>query len=225
VFLTFFGAPRWAGSEHIQHAAHDAHHGDHHHDHADPTAGYHPHESPLSMLIPLFVLGAGALGAGWLWHEKFVGAEEGAAFWRGSLAFNEHLMHAMHEVPAWVVWTPSVAFFLGIGMAWLAYVRRPSIPLWWQKEVPGLHRFLLKKWYFDELYDWLFVKPSLWLGRQLWQRGDQQTIDRFGPNGAADVVVAGAGLASRFQSGLVYSYALVMLVGLAAAAAFVLGAH
>jgi NADH-quinone oxidoreductase subunit L len=67
------------------------------------------------MLIPLFVLGTGALLAGWVWHEAFVGAEEGASFWRGSLAFREHLMHAMHEVPAWVVYTPSVAFFLGLG--------------------------------------------------------------------------------------------------------------
>jgi NADH-quinone oxidoreductase subunit L len=230
VFLTFFGKPRWAGSEHIQHAAHGDHghgHDDHHahaHDHAhdDGTAGYHPHESPLSMLIPLFVLGTGALLAGWVWHESFVGAEEGAGFWRGSLAFREHLMHAMHEVPAWVVYTPSVAFFLGLGFAWHVFLNKPAIPIWWQKEVPGLYQFLLRKWYFDELYDAIFVKPAQWLGRQFWTRGDQQTIDRFGPNGAADMVVVGAGLARRFQTGYVYSYALVMLVGLAAAAAWMM---
>jgi len=224
VFLTFFGKPRWAGSEHIQHAVHDAHHGDHHHAHDDGTAGYHPHESPLSMLIPLFVLGAGALFAGWLWHGAFVEAEEGAAFWRGSLAFDTHLMHALHEVPAWVVWTPSVAFFAGLGLAWNAYIRRPTIPLWWRREVPGLYDFLLKKWYFDELYNAIFIKPALWFGRLFWTRGDQQTIDRFGPNGAADMVVVGSNLARRFQSGYVYSYALVMLVGLAAAAAWMMGA-
>jgi NADH-quinone oxidoreductase subunit L len=224
VFLTFFGKPRWAGSEHIQHAVHDAHHGDHHHAHDDGTAGYHPHESPLSMLIPLFVLGAGALFAGWLWHGAFVEAEEGAAFWRGSLAFDTHLMHALHEVPAWVVWTPSVAFFAGLGLAWNAYIRRPTIPLWWRREVPGLYDFLLKKWYFDELYNAIFIKPALWFGRLFWTRGDQQTIDRFGPNGAADLVVVGSNLARRFQSGYVYSYALVMLVGLAAAAAWMMGA-
>ncbi|MBU6166289.1 MAG: NADH-quinone oxidoreductase subunit L [Alphaproteobacteria bacterium] len=230
VFLTFFGKPRWAGSEHISHAAHHGHeggdhgHGDHH-DHAhhdDGTAGYHPHESPITMLIPLFVLGAGALLAGYVWHESFVGAEEGAGFWRGSLAFDTHLMHAMHEVPAWVVYTPSAAFFLGLGLAWHVYLNKPSIPIWWQREVPGLYQFLLRKWYFDELYDAIFVKPSLFLGRLFWTRGDQQTIDRFGPNGAADVVVAGSGLARRFQSGLVTSYALVMLVGLAAAAAWMM---
>ena len=230
VFLTFFGKPRWAASEHIQHAAHGDHghgHDDHHahaHDqaHDDGTAGYHPHESPLSMLIPLFVLGTGALLAGWVWHESFVGAEEGAGFWRGSLAFREHLMHAIHEVPALVVYTPSVAFFLGLGLAWHVFLNKPSIPIWWQKEVPGLYQFLLRKWYFDELYDAIFVKPAQWLGRQFWTRGDQQTIDRFGPNGAADMVVVGAGLARRFQTGYVYSYALVMLVGLAAAAAWMM---
>ena len=226
VFLTFFGKPRWAGSEHIQHAAHGDHghgHDDHHaHTHDDGTAGYHPHESPLSMLIPLFVLGTGALLAGWLWHESFVGAEEGAGFWRGSLAFREHLMHAMHEVPAWVVYTPSVAFFLGLGLAWYVFLGKPSIPIWWQNEVPGLYQFLLRKWYFDELYDAIFVKPALWFGRLFWTRGDQQTIDRFGPNGAADMVVVGAGLARRFQTGYVYSYALVMLIGLAAAAAWMM---
>ena len=230
VFLTFFGKPRWAGSENIQHAAHhghddhahaqDAHANEHHRD--DGTAGYHPHESPISMLIPLFLLGAGALFAGLVWHEAFVGAEEGAQFWRGSLAFREDLMHAMHEVPAWVVYTPSVAFFLGLGLAWHVYLNKPSIPLWWQKEVPGLYRFLVRKWYFDELYNAIFIQPALWFGRQFWTRGDQQTIDRFGPNGAADVVVAGAATLRRFQSGYVYSYALVMLVGLAAAAAWMM---
>ncbi|MFZ4688757.1 MAG: NADH-quinone oxidoreductase subunit L [Polymorphobacter sp.] len=225
VFLTFYGAPRWAGSEHIQHALHDAHgHDAHGHDaHRAPATGdggYHPHESPWSMLLPLFVLGSGALLAGWVWHEKFVGAEEGASFWRGSLAFREHLMHAMHEVPAWVVWTPSVAFFLGLGAAWFAYLKSPDVPGRLAGAVPALYRFLTHKWYFDELYDALFVRPSFAIGRFLWVRGDQQTIDRFGPDGAAAAVASGARAAKRFQSGYVYSYALVMLIGLAAAAAW-----
>jgi NADH-quinone oxidoreductase subunit L len=228
VFLTFFGKPRWAGSEHIQHAAHGDHgHGDHAHDahaHDDGTAGYHPHESPLSMLIPLFVLGAGALLAGWVWHHDFVGAEEGQAFWRGSLAFRTDLMEAMHHVPAWVVYAPAAAFFAGLALAWHVYLNRPSIPAWWKREVPGLYDFLLKKWYFDELYGALFVKPSLWLGRIFWTRGDQQTIDRLGPDGAAAVVAGGAAAARRFQSGYLYAYALVMLVGLAGAAAWMMGA-
>ena len=223
VFLTFFGTPRWAASEHIQHALHDAHgHDDHHDAPATGDGGYHPHESPLSMLIPLFILGAGALGAGLIWHEQFVGAEEGAGFWRGSLAFREHLMHAMHEVPAWVVWTPSVAFFAGLAAAWFAYLKSPDLPGRVAGAVPALYRFLTHKWYFDELYDAIFVKPAFAIGRFLWVRGDQQTIDRFGPDGAAAVVASGARAAGRFQSGYVYSYALVMLIGLAAAAAWFL---
>ncbi|WP_426163364.1 NADH-quinone oxidoreductase subunit L [Sandarakinorhabdus sp. DWP1-3-1] len=235
VFLTFYGEPRWAGSEHIQHALHHDHHDTEdstdsaglEHDHAPVahsaphgTGGYHPHESPMSMLIPLFVLGAGALGAGWLWHEQFVGAEEGAGFWRGSLAFREHLMHAMHEVPTWVVWTPSVAFFLGLLGAWFAYLRSPELPARAAGAIPALYAFLTHKWYFDELYDAIFVRPSFAIGRFLWVRGDQQTIDRFGPDGAAAAVAGGARAAGRFQSGYVYSYALVMLTGLAAAAAW-----
>jgi NADH-quinone oxidoreductase subunit L len=228
VFLTFFGAPRWAGSEHIQHAAHGDHgHADHGHDahaHGDGTAGYHPHESPLSMLVPLFVLGGGALLAGWVWHHDFVGAEEGGAFWRGSLAFRADLMEAMHHVPAWVVYAPAAAFFAGLALAWHVYLNRPSIPAWWKREVPGLYEFLLKKWYFDELYGALFVKPSLWFGRMFWTRGDQQTIDRLGPDGAATLVAGSAAAARRFQSGYLYAYALVMLVGLAGAAAWMMGA-
>jgi NADH-quinone oxidoreductase subunit L len=238
VFLTFYGAPRWAASEHIQHALHDAHgHGDNAHGHDDHhapasgdhvesvssgTGGYHPHESPWTMLLPLFVLGAGALGAGWLWHEQFVGAEQGAGFWRGSIAFREHLMHAMHEVPAWVVWTPSVAFFAGLGGAWFAYLKSPDLPGKVAGAVPTLYRFLTHKWYFDELYDAIFVKPAFAIGRFLWVRGDQQAIDRFGPDGAAAAVASGARAAGRFQSGYVYSYGLVMLIGVAAAAAWFL---
>ena len=222
VFLTFYGKPRWAGSEHVQHALHDAHHDDGHHAPATGDGGYHPHESPWSMLVPLLVLGVGALGAGWVWHENFVGAEHGAAFWRGSIAFREHLMHAMHEVPAWVVWTPSVAFFVGLGAAWFAYLKSPELPGKVAGAVPALYRFLTHKWYFDELYDAIFVRPAFAVGRFLWVRGDQQTIDRFGPDGVAAAVATGARAAGRFQSGFVYSYALVMLIGLAAAAAWFL---
>ena len=234
VFLTFFGEARWAGSEHIQHAVHGDHghddhghdhaHDDHHHAPATGTAGYHPHESPWTMLVPLFVLGTGALLAGWVWHEQFVGAEEGVAFWRGSIAFREHLMHAMHEVPAWVVWAPSAAFALGLLGAWVAYIRSPTLPGKVAGAIPALYRFLTHKWYFDELYDAIFVRPAFAIGRFLWVRGDQQVIDRFGPDGAAAAVAGGSRLAARFQSGYVYSYALVMLIGLAAAVAFLIPA-
>jgi len=218
IFLTFYGKPRWSGSEHIQHASHGHDHGhghdDHHHAHDDGTAGYHPHESPATMLVPLALLAIGAIFAGWYFHEWFIGAETGGGFWKGSLAFNEHLMHAMHEVPIWVKYSATVVMLAGFGIAWMAYIRDTTIPARFTATFSGLYQFLLNKWYWDELYDLLFVRPAVWIGRQFWQRGDIGTIDRFGPHGAAELVQQGSKLAARFQSGYLYSYAFVMLLGL-----------
>jgi len=229
VFLTFFGAPRWAGSEHIQHAVHghhetseeegDGHAEAHGHGHAATgTAGYHPHESPWTMLVPLGVLALGAVLAGYIFHHQFVGAEEGAAFWAGSVAFDTHLMHAMHEVPMWVKLAPAAVMLTGLLIAWNNYIRNPEVPAAFVAQFRVLHRFLVHKWYFDELYDMIFVRPAFAIGRFFWKRGDQGTIDRFGPDGIASVVAGGSAVARRLQSGYVYTYALVMLLGLAAAA-------
>ena len=225
IFLTFFGTPRWSQSEHIQHAAHDAHgdhghgHDDHHHGHDhghdDPTLGYHPHESPLPMLVPLAVLTLGAVFAGIGFHTAFLDPEHGAVFWKGSLAFDAHLMHEMHGVPTWVKLSATVVMLLGLALAWLAYIKDTTIPARFSATFRGLYLFLFNKWYWDELYDMLFVKPSMWLGRILWKGGDLGTIDRFGPNGAAAVAQLGSRVAARIQTGYLYSYALVMLLGLA----------
>jgi len=238
VFLTFFGAPRWAGSEHIQHAVHDAHghghheapsdedaghgpdaHGAHGHAHAvEGDAGYHPHESPASMLIPLIALSVGAIFAGWYFAPWFLDAEQGGIFWAGSIAFNEHLMHAMHGIPELAKLSATIVMALGFLIALWAYVLDRSIPARFTSQFRVLYDFLLHKWYFDELYHYLFVVPAFWLGRVLWKKGDQGTIDRFGPNGIAAVVAGTGALARRAQSGYLYTYALVMLLGLAAAA-------
>jgi len=245
VFLTFFGEARWAGSEHIRHAAHDAqghghddheepsaegagsdphdaHGHDHHHgEHAvTGTAGYHPHESPLSMLVPLVLLSIGAVFAGFFFHDAFIGAETGGGFWKGSLAFNEHLMHAMHEVPLWVKYSATVAMLTGLLIAWWAYIKDTTMPARFIATFRGLYDFLLHKWYFDELYNVIFVKPAFALGRFFWKSGDQATIDRFGPNGVAAVVVGTGAAARKLQSGYLYTYALVMLLGLAALASW-----
>jgi NADH-quinone oxidoreductase subunit L len=238
MFLTFWGKPRWAGSEHIQHAVHDAHGHDAHDAHAhddhaeaegagsDPhavkivegTAGYHPHESPLTMLIPLGVLSIGAIFAGFFFHDQFLGAERGAEFWNNSLAFNAHLMEEMHHVPLFVKLSAGIVMVIGFAIAYWAYIADTSIPKKFTDTFQGLYKFLLNKWYFDELYHVLFVVPAFALGRFFWHRGDEKTIDRFGPNGAAAVVVSGGKLAAKLQSGYLYTYALVMLLGLAAAA-------
>ena len=166
------------------------------------------------MLVPLALLAIGAIFSGWYFHEWFIGAETGGGFWKGSLAFNEHLMHAIHEVPIWVQYSATAVMLAGFGIAWMAYIKDTSIPARFTATFSGLYQFLLNKWYWDELYDLLFVRPSLWIGRQFWQRGDIGTIDRFGPHGAAELVQQGSKLAARFQSGYLYSYAFVMLLGL-----------
>jgi NADH-quinone oxidoreductase subunit L len=228
IFLTFFGQARWAGSEHIQHAVHGDHHdhpdeehGDSSHAVATPkvgTAGYHPHESPWSMLVPLGVLSIGAVFAGMAFHHAFIDAEGGARFWNGSLSFDTHLMHAIHEVPLWVKLTPAAVMIVGFLIAYNNYIRDPSMPARVIAATGPIHNFLVRKWYFDEIYDALFVRPSLWFGRLFWKRGDEQTIDRFGPHGAAYVVGVGNRITARLQSGYLNSYALVMLLGLVAAA-------
>ncbi len=247
MFLTFWGTPRWAGSEHIQHAVHDAHgHGHDHHDapaqedaghqehgpahahdaHGDApvtgTAGYHPHESPIVMLIPLIVLSLGAVFAGFVFHHWFIEPEAGETFWRGSIAFNEHLMHEMHEVPISVKLAATAVMLLGLFGAWLAYIVRTDIPARFTATFALVYDFVFHKWYFDELYDLLFVKPAFVIGRLLWHRGDEQTIDRFGPNGSAWVVALSSRVAGKVQTGYVYTYAFVMLLGLTAAATWVI---
>jgi len=230
IFLTFFGKARWAGSEHIQHAVHHVHeapdeeHGDSSHDTGMPsfgTAGYHPHESPWSILVPLILLSLGAIFAGQLFHEHFVGAEHGEGFWRDTVVFSEHLAHASHEVPIWVKYTPFAVMLIGLAIAYRNYIARPDAPAAFVAQFPSLHRFLMHKWYFDELYDLIFVRPAMWLGNILWKKGDEGTIDRFGPHGAAVAVGIGNKLTARLQSGYVYSYALVMLLGLIGAATWV----
>jgi NADH-quinone oxidoreductase subunit L len=248
MFLTFWGQPRWAASEHIQHALHDAHGDDHHDAHADQpddahvnppkaedsgdhphlhgahhddlptgTGGYHPHESPLPILIPLVILSIGAVAAGYVFHTFFIEPSAGEEYWKGAIAFREHLMHAMHGVPTWVKLSATVAMVLGLFTAWYAYIRDTAFPAAVAGQFSVLYRFLSHKWYFDELYDLLFVRPAFAIGRLLWHRGDEQTIDRFGPNGSAWLVERGSRVAGRLQSGYVYTYAFVMLIGLTAA--------
>jgi len=230
MFLTFWGKPRWELSEHIQHAVHDAHghgHDDHAHDnheHAhghDGTAGYHPHESPLSMLLPLALLSVGAVLAGYVFHHAFI-SEGGGEFWKGSVAFSEHLIHEMHGVPEWVKWAPFAVMATGLAAAYVAYIAKPGIPAAFSGAIGPLYRFVLNKWYFDELYNAVFVKPAMTFGRLFWTQGDIGVIDRFGPNGVAALVARSSRIAVRLQSGYLNSYALVMLVGLVGAVSWVI---
>jgi NADH-quinone oxidoreductase subunit L len=222
MFLTFWGKPRWIESEHIQHSVHKTPEeaGE------DTTGGYHPHESPVSMLIPLCVLTLGAVFAGFVFKGPFVDSfligSDAQAFWGNSLYFNENLVHALHVVPYWVKLTATFVMLVGLAGAIYAYILKPEVPARFVASFGALHNFVYRKWYFDELYDRIFVKPAFWFGRQFWKLGDIGTIDRFGPNGVAWAVVRGSVAAKTIQSGYLYTYALIMLLGLIAAVTYVL---
>jgi NADH-quinone oxidoreductase subunit L len=238
VFLTFFGKARWAESEHIQHAVHHGHddpdeanpavqeHAGHdaaHHvpdpHHGDGTGGYHPHESPLTMLIPLGLLSIGAIAAGQVFAPAFLDSE---GFWQGAIFYNAELIHAMHEVPWLVKYAAFIVMVLGFVIAWYGYIRNTRFPDLVAEQLGPVYRFVYNKWYFDELYNVLFVRPAFWFGRKFWKVGDEGIIDRFGPDGAAWAVAQGTVGAKRLQSGFLNTYALWMLVGLVAAITWVL---
>jgi NADH-quinone oxidoreductase subunit L len=177
----------------------------------------HVHESPNVMLVPLYVLAAGSLFAGLLFHDWFIGAEE-ARFWGGAIyrSTGNNIIEEMHHVPKLVVWSPAIAMVAGFSLAWLFYIRRPDLPGALARQNEPLYRFLLNKWYIDELYDFLLVRPALWLGRFLWLKGDGWLIDGFGPDGISARVVDVTNRVVRLQTGYLYHYAFAMLIGLAA---------
>ncbi|WP_018185401.1 NADH-quinone oxidoreductase subunit L [Kaistia granuli] len=194
VFMTFHGKPR--ASEEVM---------------------SHVHESPPVMTIPLYVLSIGALFAGIVFSNWFIG-EGYNEFWKGALFTgpDNHILHEMHGVPALVKYSPFIMMVIGLLLAYYFYIRSPETPKRLAAEHPLLYRFLLNKWYFDELYDFLFVRPAKWLGRFLWKKGDGWLIDGFGPDGISARVVDVTNRVVRLQSGYVYHYAFAMLIGVAA---------
>jgi NADH-quinone oxidoreductase subunit L len=193
IFMTFHGEPR---------ASHDVMH--------------HVHESPMVMLIPLFVLAFGALFSGFIFEGYFYG-EEFKEFWKGALFLlpDNTLLEEFHHVPAWVKFSPFVAMVTGFLLAYWMYIRSPEVPKEIAKSQSGLYAFLLNKWYFDELYDFLFVRPAKALGHFLWKQGDGRTIDGLGADGIAARVQDLTGRAVKLQSGYLYHYAFAMLLGVA----------
>jgi NADH-quinone oxidoreductase subunit L len=172
------------------------------------------HESPRSMLIPLFVLAVGAILAGWPFYKIFVGAgaEE---FFRESLKLNPVLFEEMEHTNFWIGLLPTAMMALGFGVAWLFYIRRPDLPAELARDHEVAYKFLLNKWYFDEIYDRLIVQPTLWLGRLLWKGGDGWLIDGFGPDGVSARVIDVTRNVVRLQTGYMYHYAFAMLIGVA----------
>jgi NADH-quinone oxidoreductase subunit L len=220
IFMTFHGKPK-----------------------GDAHTFEHAHESSLSMLVPLALLATGAIFAGLVFKGHFVGAEA-PEFWRGSTvvegssvaggheaaaavtehagAVTEHHEEQVaaeehgsgHHVPIWVLWAPFLAMTLGFVFAYWLYIMNPGLAAKWAKGSKFLHPFLYNKWYFDELYDAVLVRNVKRLGDLFWKGGDQRMIDGLGPNGFAAMTAAIARKTSALQTGFVYHYAFLMLVGL-----------
>ena len=192
-FLTFYGKTR----------------ADHHtYDHA--------HESPKTMLIPLAVLATGAIAAGFPFVEKFIG-HDFDHFWKGAIFIGKdnHILHDMHAVPFWVKSIAFVMMTAGFLLAYVFYIRDPGKPVRLAQTFPQLYQFLLNKWYVDELYDFLFVRPAKRIGTFLWKKGDGWLIDGFGPDGVSALALRIGSKASKVQTGFVYHYAFAMLIGVA----------
>jgi NADH-quinone oxidoreductase subunit L len=181
---------------------------------ADHHTFDHAHESPPIMLVPLAVLAIGATVAGAA-TPFFVG-EPHAEFW-GKAIYNgehNHILHAIHELPDWVSWAPTIAMAAGFAIAYLYYIAVPSLPEATARAFRPLYIFLLNKWYFDELYDAIFVRPAFWLGNFLWKVGDIKIINGL-IDGTAASVLGVTNRAVRLQTGYVYHYAFAMLIGVA----------
>ena len=176
----------------------------------------HVHESPPVMLIPLVILSFGALFAGAVFAGLFVGGEQ-TSFWAGSIftAADNQILVELKQVPSWVVLSPLIMMISGFVLAWVMYIYRPA----WPGEIADQHdliyKFLLNKWYFDEIYDFIFVRPAKWLARLFWKGGDGYVIDGFGPDGIAANVLRVTRRMVALQTGYVYHYAFVMLLGVA----------
>jgi NADH-quinone oxidoreductase subunit L len=192
LFMTFHGAPR-----------------------ASAEVMAHVHESPRVMTIPLILLAVGATFAGLFGLPMIEGA---GAFWQGSiLVLPEHdALEEAHHVAFPIKVLPVIVALIGIAIAYIMYMRQPDLPGRLAGALPALYRFLLNKWYFDELYERLLVEPAKRLGYGLWQGVDVMTIDRFGPDGVALSTLSVARRAVRLQSGYLYHYAFAMLIGVAA---------
>ena len=236
MFMTFHQPARWGSAAGAVHGAgHDAHAHDEHAEpstaadphHADDDHGHGdhmPHESPLVMLIPLYVLAAGAVLAGVVFTKYFIGTGHGhgdadpyKGFWGAAITegANNHILHAMHEIPHWVGFAPFIAMLAGLALAYVYYIQSPGLPAATARAFRPLYLFFLNKWYIDELYDFLFVRPAFAIGRALWKGGDGAIIDGT-IDGTASAVSWSTGRAVRFQTGYVYNYAFVMLIGVAA---------
>ncbi len=192
LFLTFHGQPR--ATEEVMH---------------------HVHESPPVMTIPLALLAVGAVVSGFF-GLPMVASDHG--FWGGAIHvadLDHNIIEAAHHVPMWVILAPVVAGLVGLALAWYFYVAATAMPGRVVDRLPWFYRLSFNKWYFDEAYEALFVRPARTLGTFLWRRVDAGVIDDYGPNGVAATALEGTRRVVKLQSGYIYHYAFAMLIGVA----------
>ncbi len=219
MFMTFWGTPR------------------------DQKTYDHAHEAPQVMLIPLAVLSLGAIFAGMIWYNSFFGNEEqmagffnlpaheisasveGAAATPAAEAAvapqgaifiipSNHVLEQAHAAPGWAKTSPFIAMLLGFALAWMFYIKSPWMPARLAQAFRPIYLFLLNKWYFDEVYDVIFVRGAKALGRFLWKKGDEEVVDGTINGVAMGIVPWFTRLAGRMQSGYVFTYAFAMVAGI-----------
>jgi NADH-quinone oxidoreductase subunit L len=184
----------------------------------------------MVMLVPLGVLALGAVVSGFAFASYFIGTGHapGApdpykAFWAKSIfeGRENQILHHLHEIPGWVGWAPFIAMAAGLALSYLYYIVAPWLPAATARVFRPVYLFFLNKWYFDELYELIFVRPAMAIGRLLWKGGDGGIIDRT-IDGTAAFVNWVTGRAVKLQTGYVYHYAFWMLIGLAAILTFIM---
>jgi NADH-quinone oxidoreductase subunit L len=191
LFMTFHGKPR-----------------------ADAHTMEHVHESPVTMWGPLVALSIGAIFAGWWFHAQFIG-DESAAYWQGAI-YNrpdDTILASLERTPLLISLSPTLTGIVGLALSYWFYIVNPAIPAMLAARFRPIYLFLLNKWYFDELYNVIFVRPALWFAKEFWQVGDVTIIDGI-PNGLAALTVDGSRQAVRIQTGSIAVYAFTMLIGL-----------
>ena len=172
------------------------------------------HESPLVMLAPLVILAIGAIFAGYFFKELFIGHSSSNYFWTDSIKFLIPL--SSDHPPLWIIYITPIIVVLSIPFSYYLFVKNKSITNWLINENKPLYNFLVNKWYFDELYDYLFVKPLKKVGIFFWKNVDIKIIDKFGPDGISNLIKIFSNKAVKFQSGFIYQYAFIMLIGFSA---------
>ena len=171
------------------------------------------HESPLVMTIPLIILAIGALSVGYLFKELLIGNQ--SDYWRDSILFLNYLK--LENIPIlWIILITPILVISAIPISYLIFIKDKTILEGMKKSNKPLYDFLLNKWYIDEIYNFLFIEPTKRIGNFFWKKGDENTIDKYGPDGISKIINYLSNKAVQFQTGYIYDYAFVMLIGLSA---------